>query len=282
MDWHAESSPLAYFAALVQADEHFPLLEAAVSLAQDEYPGLDAQQVLADVDQMLATLRRRIAADAPARHRLRMLNQYFFSELGFAGNLSNYYDPDNSYLHRVLVTRRGIPISLAVLWLELAQGLGLHARGVGFPGHFLVKVNLPQGQVVMDPLSGQSLSREELSERVEPYRHHYEMEPGGDVSPGMFLRVSTSRDIVGRMLRNLREIHHAQEDWLRLIAVQDRLVTLLPGAWDEVRDRGLAHAEAGHVQQALQDLGSYLQHVGQGKDAGVIAERMVELRRALN
>ena len=123
-------TPLEYFASLVQSDEHFPLLEAAVSLAQDEYPDLDVQQVLGDVDQLLARLKRRLPADAAPLQRLRLLNQFFFHDLSFGGNVNDYYDSDNSYLNAVLRTRRGIPISLAVLWMELAQGLGLHARGV--------------------------------------------------------------------------------------------------------------------------------------------------------
>jgi regulator of sirC expression with transglutaminase-like and TPR domain len=163
-------TPLQHFATLVDSDVEFPLLEAAASLAQDEYPELDLQQVLGDVDQLLARIRRRLPADAPALARLRTLTQFLYGDLGYAGNINNYYDPDNSYLHVVLRTRRGIPISLAVLWMELAQGLGLSARGVGFPGHFMVKVSLPKGQVVVDPMTGQSLSREELLERLEPFR----------------------------------------------------------------------------------------------------------------
>ena len=131
-------SPLQYFSTLVQSDSHFPLLEAAVSLAQDEYPDLDVQQVLGDVDQLLARLKRRLPADASALQRLRALNQFFFRDLRFGGNVNDYYDPDNSYLNAVLRTRRGIPISLAVLWLELAVGMELNARGIAFPGHFMV------------------------------------------------------------------------------------------------------------------------------------------------
>ncbi len=124
---------MQYFSSLVESDEHFPLLEAAISLAQDEYPDLDVQQVLGDVDQLLARLKRRLPADAPALQRLRALNQFFFHDLNFGGNVNDYYDPDNSYLNAVLRTRRGILITLAVLWLELALGLGL-TRGVAFPG----------------------------------------------------------------------------------------------------------------------------------------------------
>ncbi len=161
-------TPLEYFAALVQSDEQFPLLEAAACIAHDEYPEFDVQQLLGDMDQLLARVRRRLPEDASSLQRLRSLNQFFFHDLGFGGNVNNYYDPDNSYLNAVLRTRRGIPISLAVLWMELAQGLGLHARGISFPGHFMVKVLLPRGQVVLDPTTGQSLSREDLAERLEP------------------------------------------------------------------------------------------------------------------
>jgi len=230
-------TPLQYFTSLVQSDDHFPLLEAAVSLAQDEYPDMDVQQVLGDVDQLLARLKRRLPADAGPLQRLRVLNQFFFRDLSFGGNINDYYDPDNSYLNAVLRTRRGIPISLAVLWMELAQGLSLHARGVGFPGHFMVKVNLPKGQVVIDPFTGQSLSREELAERIEPYKRRSGLVDEFEVPLGLYLQAAPPRDIIARMLRNLKEIHKTQEDWVRLIAVQDRLVVLLPQAWGEFRDR---------------------------------------------
>src|SRR6185436_14468066 len=116
------------------------LIEAAASIAQDEYPGLDTQAVLAEIDALAQRLKRRIPADAVPVQRLRWLNRFFFQELGFAGNVNDYYDPDNSYLHRVLATRRGIPITLAVLYAELATQIGLTARGVSFPGHFLIKL----------------------------------------------------------------------------------------------------------------------------------------------
>jgi len=275
-------TPLEYFASLVQSDDHFPLLETAVSLAQDEYPELDVQQVLGDVDQLLARLKRRLPADAGPLQRLRVLNQFFFRDLSFGGNINDYYDPDNSYLNAVLRTRRGIPISLAVLWMELAQGLSLHARGVGFPGHFMVKVNLPKGQVVIDPFTGQSLSREDLAERLEPYKRRSGLVEEFEVPLGLYLQAAPPRDIIARMLRNLKEIHNTQEDWVRLISVQDRLVVLLPEAWSEYRDRGLAHAEQGNSQLAVSDLETYLIHDEEALDIDVIADRVAALRRARN
>lgn len=271
-------TPLAYFGSLVQSDDHFPLLEAVASLGQDEYPELDVQQVLGDVDQLQARLRRRLATDADAMHRLQVLNQFFFVDLGFGGNLNNYYDPDNSYLHAVLRTRQGIPISLAVLWLELAQGLGLQAQGVGFPGHFLVKVNLSEGQVVIDPFNGLSLGREALSERLEPFRHRSGLGDDFEAPLGLYLQAARPRDIVARMLRNLKEIHRAQKDWERLVAVQNRLVILLPEAWVEYRDRGLALAEQGQDGLAREDLQTYLRHALDAVDVAEVADRLASLR----
>lgn len=113
-------TPLEYFASLVHSDAEFALLEAAASIAQDEYPELDVQQLLYDMDSLQARLQRRIAADAPSLQRLQVLNQFFFGDLGFAGNINHYDDPENSYLHTVLHTRRGIPVTLGLLWMELA------------------------------------------------------------------------------------------------------------------------------------------------------------------
>ena len=276
-------SPLDYFASLVRSDANFLLLEAALCMAQDEYPDLDVQQVLSDVDQLQARLKRRLPADASALQKLRLLNQFFFRDLGFGGNLNNYYDPDNSYLNIVLKTRRGIPISLGVLWLELATGLGLNARGVAFPGHFMVKVNLPKGQVVIDPFTGQSLSREELSERLAPYRQRRLADIDGDSDDdtpiGLYLHSAPPRDIISRMLHNLKEIHRTQEDWPRLIAVVDRLIVLHPDAWVEYRDRGLAWAVQGEPSRAVPDLEQYLANADAAADVDNVARRLAELRR---
>ena len=270
-------SPLQYFSTLVQSDSHFPLLEAAVSLAQDEYPDLDVQQVLGDVDQLLARLKRRLPADASALQRLRALNQFFFRDLRFGGNVNDYYDPDNSYLNAVLRTRRGIPISLAVLWLELAVGMELNARGIAFPGHFMVKVNLPKGQVVIDPFSGQSLSREELAERLDPFRQR-SSDGDYEVPMGLYLQSTPPREIINRMLRNLKDIHKNQHDSPRLLAVLERLIVLQPEAWPEYRDRGFVRAALGNRAGAIADLQIYLLHAEDALDIDSVAEELQRLK----
>lgn len=281
MNWATRApSALDYFAALVAQDDGLPLLEAVAAVALDEYPELDVQTVLDGVDRLLERLRRRLPADAAPLHRLRLLNHFFFRELSFGGNLNDGYDPDNSYLHVVLRTRRGIPVSLAVLWLELAQGIGLRAAGINFPGHFLVKARLPHGQVIIDPLSGRSLSREELVERLEPYKRRQGLLDEFDIPVELFLQAATPREIVARVLRNLKEIHRSQRDWLRLVAVLDRLIVLLPEAWDEVRERGLAWAELGQTARALADLEAYLAHADDPLHTAAVEQRVRALRGA--
>jgi len=275
-------TPLEYFAALVQGDAGFPLLEAAASIAQDEYPQLDVQQVLGEMDHLLWRLRRRVAADAPAVQRLRVLNQFFFGTLGFGGNVNHYHAPANSPLNEVLRTRRGIPVSLAVLWLELAQSVGLRVQGVAFPGHFLVRALLAQGQVLLDPLTGRSLAREDLIELLAPGPQQalalalaLDAE-GAALHP--YLQAATPRETVARMLRNLLQVHRMQQDWPRALAVLERLVILLPQDGEPRRDRGLAHAACGHAVQAVEDLRAYLALRPDAPDAASIAERIRSLQ----
>lgn len=272
-------SALDYFASLVADDASLALLEAAVSIAQDEYPQLDVQAVLAEIDALALKLKRRVPADAVPVQRLRWLNRFFYQELGFAGNVNDYYDRRNSYLNDVLAQRRGIPLTLALLYLELAAQLNLTARGVSFPGHFLVKLRMPQGEVVIDPFDGRSLSREDLDERLAPYRRRQGLVGDFEAPLGLFLQAAPPRDILARMLRNLKEIHRSARDWPRWLAVQQRLVLLLPQSWDERRDRALAFAELGQTDAAIGDLEAYLQHRPDADDARAMTERLNQLRR---
>jgi regulator of sirC expression with transglutaminase-like and TPR domain len=271
---------LEYFASLVADDASLSLTEAAVAIGQDDDPGLDAQSVLAEIDQLALRLKQRVPADAVPLQRLRRLNHFFFNDLGFAGNVNDYYDPGNSHLGTVLRTRRGIPITLAVLYIELATQIGLQARGVSFPGHFLVKLHMPQGEVVIDPFTGHSLSRDDLDELLMPYRQSHGLVGDFDVPLGLFLQAAPARDVLARILRNLKEIHRTGEDWPRLVQVLNRLVVLLPEAWEERRDRGLAYAELGMNSEALHDLDLYLAHARAAEDQSAIRARVARLRSA--
>jgi len=273
---------LEYFSSLVADDSSLSLLEAAAAIAQDEYPELDTQAVLAEVDVMADKLKRRIPADAVPVQRLRWLNRYFFQELGFAGNVNDYYDPRNSYLHTVLATRRGIPITLAVLYIELATQIGLAARGVSFPGHFLIKLHMhtgrQHGEVVIDPFTGHSLSRDELDELLGPYKRSHGLMGDFDAPLGLFLQAAPARDVLARMLRNLKEIHRSAEDWPRLLSIENRLVILLPLAWEERRDRSLVLAELGQLREAVDDMSAYLEHRPDAEDRAAMSTRLAEWR----
>ncbi len=265
---------LQYFAALVAEDEGFPLLEAALALAQDDLPQLDVQGELAAIDALGLHLVQRVPADAVPLQRLRMLNRYFFHELGFAGNVNNFYDRRNSLLPVVLQTRRGIPISLALLYIELAAQAKLQAVGIAFPGHFLVKVHLHQGEVVIDPCSGRSLSREVLEDRLLPFRQRQHLAAEDEAPLGLYLQAALGRDVIARMLRNLKEIHRSVLDWERLAQVQQRLVILLPQAWDEYRDLALALAELGCHAAATVALQTYLKHRPRAVDAPALRRHL--------
>ena len=247
-------TPLEYFAQLVQSDDELPLLEAVASLAHDAYPSLDTETVRDQMDQLSARMLKQLPRSADPLQRLGALNHFFFDELKFGINRNDFYQPDNSFVHRVLETRLGIPISLGVLWLELAQGIGLKARGIGFPGHFLVSVSVAQGLVVLDPATGQSLSREQLGEHLDGLAPADEAGQLIRLDVDACLKPSTPREIVARMLRNLREIYVSQGERERELDVLHRLVLLAPSHAELRRERGLLLADLGQTEQALADL----------------------------
>ena len=256
------------------------MLEAAIAVAQDELPELDVQAVLAEVDALAERLRRRLPGDAAPLQRLRMLNQYFFQELGFAGNVNNYHDPRNSLLPVVLQTRRGIPLTLALLYIEVATQIGLHASGVSFPGHFLVKLQMPRGEVVIDPFIGRSLTREDLEERLLPYRRQRGGGPEDEVPLGLYLQSAPPRAMIARLLRNLKEIHRIAQDTPRLAAVLQRLVILLPQEARERRELALVLAQLGQHEQAAQELAAYLQNSPDSADGQALRDELARWRRA--
>ena len=270
-------TPLDYFSALVRQDDSIPLFEAAVALAQDTDPQLDVGAVQAELDTLTERVRKRIPVDAGPVQKVQLLNQYFYRELGFGSNLNNYYDPDNSYLHRVLKTRRGIPISLAMLYVDMAQQIGLDVKGISFPGHFLMKLSIPSGDIILDPINGASLSREELEDRLEPY---VEQIRRSGKPLAQYLDAAPAREILVRMLRNLKSLYLDQTRWQQLLDVQQRLLILLPGDMTERRDRGLAFSHLDCPQAALEDFQAYLAQRPTAADAQDIRDKLPMLKQA--
>jgi len=268
---------LDFFAALVAEDEGLPLTESALALAQDAFPDLDMQGTLAEIDALVERLKKRMPGDATQAQKLHFLNRFFFRELGFAANRNDYYDPDNSHLNVVLRQRRGIPISLAVLYLEMAQQIGLTAGGVSFPGHFMLRVTLPTGEVILDPTTGDSLTEARLMDMIEPYVMHRGEQPVGSALRAL-LQPATAREVIARMLRNLKTIYLQTERWQRLLSVQQRLAILLPQDIEERRDRGLAYARLDYLRPAIEDLQLYLEERAAAEDATIIEAQLVDLR----
>lgn len=269
----AASSGLDRFAALL-AEPQPRLLACALSLAQDRYPRLSPDQWLHDFDDLGERLTRRVPSDASPLHRLRLLNHFFFEELGFHGNEDDYYDPDNSCLNRVLERRTGLPIALAVLYIELGRALGLRMGGLSFPSHFLVRLSLNAGDMIIDVFGrGRTLSLDDLRERLASL--------GVRTRPVQsYLREASTRDIVTRMLRNLKASHLRRKDWASLLAVQHRLVLLLPDAAEERRDRGLTYLQLECPRAAAEDFAVYLSARDGLPDEAEIRARLAAARAA--
>lgn len=268
---------LDYFTSLVAEDEHLPLTEATVAIAQHAYPDLDVQGVLDQIDQWGNKLKQRITPDTPPIQRLQLLKHFFYNELGFGPNPNDFYAPENSYLHQIIENRRGIPISLAILMMELGQQIGLNIRGVSFPNHFMMRISLQQGEIIMDPLKGESLSKNQLQEMLDPYLDAKGYRGELSLPLNIFLRVSSSREILSRFMRNLKMIYSEDERWERLLGIQERLVILLPDSAEEVRDRGLIFAQLEYVRPAIADLQRYLSEMPGAEDTTDIREHIATL-----
>lgn len=226
---------LAYFESLVSSEQSFPLLEAAACLVHVEDDAADVEAVLEEMDHLVSLLAKRTRPDMDTLERIRVVNHFFFDECRFTGNVNHYDDPQNSFLSQVIRTRRGIPVSLAVIWLELAQSVGLDAHGVNFPGHFLVKVNLPHprgAKLVIDPFSGHVLAREDLLVRLVNWMPGTQIDAHSaavDHALSQCLGDANPKDIVARMLRNLEEIYRRIDSPASLKAVEDRQAVLNSG-----------------------------------------------------
>ena len=271
---------LDYFSNLVADDSSIPLTEAALSIAQDAYPDLDIQTTLAEIDALVLKLNSRIAPGTTSLKKLHLLNNFFYSsdELGFKAHTNDYYDPDHTYLNIVLKSRCGIAISLAILYMEIGQQIGLPLRGMPFPNHFLVRMTISEGEVFVDPLTGESLTNGKLQSMLAPYA---EEQPDQPVPPALrlLLQDAGSREILAYMLRNLKDAYLQDERWERLLAVQQRLVILLPHAIEEVRDRGLAYAKLEYFRLARADFETYLQQGTDAKDALALRNYLSQMQQ---
>ena len=249
-------------------DADIPLFTTALLIAKDEYPELDPAAYESRLQTYSRTLRPLVQSAASEAVQLRSINSFLFDELGFSGDDKNYYDPRNSYLNDVLDRRLGNPISLAVVQIELAQRLGVPLQGISFPGHFLVRLPLEEGIVVLDPYQkGRSLDAAELRQRARAHTDSHEID---DTRLARMLEPASHRAILTRMLRNLKGLYMDGKQWDKALRCCDRLLTIDSHQSAEYRDRGHCYFELGHVRAAREDLRRYLALMPQADDADTI------------
>ena len=266
----------ALAALLALPDEAIDLGQAALLIARLEYPDLDVGRYLTRLDEMASMLRARLRGGEGVQSQIAHLNRFLFDELGFRGNREEYHDPRNSFLNDVLDRRVGIPISLSTLYLEVARRIGCPLAGVSFPGHFLVR---PWGRdaeadLLIDPFNrGLLLTERECRQRIETmYEGKVEFRPE-------FLRRARTREILGRMLNNLKQIYLGERDYHRALQLQEALLCLHPDGAAELRDRGLIHYRLACLAEAARDLEAYLKAAPEAPDAEVIRGRLADLHR---
>lgn len=256
-------------------DETLPLLGTALLIARDEYPQLDADLYDTLLQSHAEHLRTQVETIDAWPQKMAVINRHLFEELGYAGDNEQYYDPRNSYINEVFERRRGNPISLALVQMEVARRLGVPLDGVSFPGHFLVRLPVDDGVLVMDPFNrGRPLDENELRQRARP---HLGGEPPDDQALYQILNPASHRAILMRVLRNLHGVYAERDDWDRAARSADRILRLVPDHADALRDRGLAYLKMGHRLGARTDLARYLKLNPEAPDSGPLRERLVEL-----
>lgn len=217
------------------------------------YPDLRPSDYLIQLDDLAAAAHPALEAHRTARHRGLALAEFLFQELGFGGNQLDYHNPCNSYLNEVLDRRLGIPISLSVIYLEVGWRLGLPVMGVGLPGHFIVSVMDPSEPLYLDPFhGGVVLALEDCARLVQRASGHR-----GKFDP-RWLTPTPPREIVARMLNNLRGFYAQKEEWTLVVAVLEHLQVLQPEVSTHLRDLGLVHYRNDSFRRALQFLDQYL------------------------
>ena len=236
-------------------EEAFFLDRAALIIGLEEYPGLNIQDYLRRLDNLSAQVEVLVGMDRSATNVIQSLNEVLFVQEGLHGNSEDYYDPRNSYLNEVLDRKMGIPISLSILYMEVARRIGFSIEGVGFPGHFFVKHVEDGRETLIDTFnSGRTLTLNDCQELLDRVY-------GGAVSvhPSL-LQSMNRRAIVTRMLYNLKGIYYQKEQYNKALSIVERILMLNPGIPSEIRDRGLLYMQTSLFAKALVDLEFYLAH----------------------
>jgi len=275
------SAGLDAFAELMrQEDARIDLAHGCLMIAQDAYPQLQVERYLGDIERLALRLRSRTPQAASPEERIAALNEFLFGELSFRGNTEAYYDPRNSYLNDVMDRKIGIPISLSVLYMAVGRRVGLPLEGISFPGHFLVRLRLRGGMLVLDPFAGGAAqSAPELRERLQRVIPAGALEnvPAGELPLDQFLEPATNRQILARVLRNLKAIYRDTDKPQQQLDVLNRMLVVMPGSHGELRDRGIVYHRLECYRAALKDLSDYVEREPEAADFEDVRVRMMEL-----
>jgi regulator of sirC expression with transglutaminase-like and TPR domain len=266
--------------SLSRDDDKIDLARACLQIAEDAYPGLDVEGYAGEIERFAKRLRARIPLTAAPEERVVALNEFLFDDLGFSGNTRHYYDPRNSYLNEVIDRRTGIPLTLSVLYMEIGRRLDLDLRGVSFPGHFLVRLRVRNGTLVLDPFSGGApQSEDELRERLKRVipRNATGGVPIAELPLEQFLEPASNRQILARLLRNLKGVYRESDKPERLLEVLNRMIIVAPDSPGELRDRGIVYQRLECWRPALKDLTDYLEREPDASDIDEVRAKLVEL-----
>jgi regulator of sirC expression with transglutaminase-like and TPR domain len=273
-DRHAGA--LKRLAALLERPGPLDVVTAGLLVASEEYPDLDIRSERLSVEALGQEASTRIEALSNPFARLDALRAYFFEELGFRGNDRDYYDPRNSFLNEVLRRRLGIPLSLSILYIEVARGAGLEARGVALPGHFVARIDDGGRRLLVDPYhDGAVITEEDCRQLVSRATGRPAL-----YTPDL-LEGTGPREMLGRLLRNLKRIYLAQEDYRRALAVVEKLRRVFPDEGAELRDRGFLLAHLDRHGAAVADLETYLSLHPHAPDANAVRGRVTWLRKRI-
>lgn len=264
-----------FTALMAQDSEQIPVDEAALLVAAEEYPELDIAAYLRRLDAMAAALGPQIAHELEPAHLAQTLNAYLFDALGFRGNVTEYYDPRNSFLNEVIDRRLGIPITLAIVYVAVARRLGLPVTGVSFPGHFIVTYQASPTPLYLDPFNQGRLVQENDFRRflLEQFGPRAELDPA-------ILGPATAHETMARLLGNLKHIYLAQDDLPRAIACSERIV-IATNVPRELRDLGILLVRAGRLRDAIPHLKHYLAGATGAPDWQNVEDLVGKLQRAI-
>lgn len=255
-----------------QPDEHIDLAKAALYIAQEEYSELEIEEYLNAIDSMAIELKQRLPLEKYPLKIIQCINQYLYDDLKFTGNTQNYYDPRNSFLNDVVERRVGIPITLALLYIEIARRIDFPMIGIGMPGHFLIRPDFSEIEIFVDAFNnGEVMFAQDCQERLSQiYQQNVILQPE-------FLAPVTKKQFLARMLTNLKYIYLKQQQLEKALFCVERILLLFPSAALELRDRGLLSYQIGRFNQAADDLQAYLLQVPNAQDASTIRHLLAKL-----